>query len=95
MRNARTPRQTTREGEQRPDVREVVRLVVVEDAGPIATSTPVQIVLPNGVPNCGWILRNHCGSRPSRLIEKKMRVCPSWNTSSTAVIEMTAPSGRG
>ncbi len=31
------------------------------------------------------------GSSPSRAMTKKMRGWPSWNTSSTAVIETTAP----
>ena len=33
-----------------------------------------------------------CGSRPSRDIEKKMRGWPSWKTSSTLPIAITAPS---
>ena len=33
----------------------------------------------------------HAGSSPSRAIAKKMRGCPYWNTSSTAVSDTTAP----
>ena len=45
-----------------------------------------------GVRYCGCTFAAHCGSRPSRAIAKKMRGCPYWNTSSTAVSETTAPS---
>ena len=45
-----------------------------------------------GVRYFGWTLAAHAGSSPSRAIEKKMRGCPSWNTTSTDVVANTAPS---
>ena len=58
---------------------------------PSATTTPVTIVVTCGVRYFGCTRRNQGGSSPSRLMEKKMRGWPSWNTSSTAVMEITAP----
>ena len=44
---------------------------------------PVTIVVTCGVWKRGWTARKTGGSRPSRLIEKKMRGWPIWKTSST------------
>src|SRR3546814_13231028 len=44
-----------------------------------ATATPVMIVITCGVLNFGWIFEKAAGSRPSRLITKKMR---DWPTAS-------------
>ena len=57
-----------------------------------ATTMPVRIVVTCGVRYFGWIFAAHCGSRPSRAMEKKMRGCPSWNTISTEVHAKMAPS---
>src|SRR3546814_10547898 len=38
-----------------------------------ATAMPVMIVITCGVLNFGWIFEKAAGSRPSRLITKKMR----------------------
>ena len=56
------------------------------------TTTPVMIVVTCGVWYFGWIFAAHGGSRPSRAIEKKIRGWPSWNTRSTELIAITAPS---
>ncbi len=44
-----------------------------------------------GVLNRGCTLARNGGSRPSRAIDMKMRGWPSWNTSSTLNIAITAP----
>ena len=56
-----------------------------------ATTTHVMIVVMYGVPNRGCTLLTPCGSRPSRLIAKKMRGWLMSMTSSTDVIPATAP----
>ena len=53
--------------------------------------TQVMIVVMYGVPNFGWTLLTPCGSRPSRLIAKKMRGWLMSITSSTEVMPATAP----
>src|SRR5687767_8638812 len=57
----------------------------------IATTTHVMIVVMYGVPNLGWTLLTPRGSRPSRLIAKKMRGWLKSITSSTEVMPATAP----
>ncbi len=60
-----------------------------------ATITQVMIVVMYGVPNFGCTLLTPCGSRRSRLIEKKMRGWLMSITSSTEVMPHTAPARRG
>src|SRR5689334_3382755 len=55
------------------------------------TTTPVRIVDAAGVPYFGLIRANQGGRRPSRDIDMRILGCPSWNTSSTAVIDAVAP----
>ena len=50
------------------------------------------MVVTCGVWYFGCTFAAHGGSRPSRAIVKKMRGCPSWKTTSTDVVAMTAPS---
>ena len=52
---------------------------------------PVQMVVTCGVLCTGCTRAKYFGSSPSRLMEKKMRGWPIWNTSSTAVVATTAP----
>src|ERR1051325_1226572 len=66
---------------------------MLANAANAATNTPVRIVPTYGVLYFGWTLASTGGRRPSRAIEKKMRGCPSWNTSSTLPIATTAPRG--
>ena len=56
-----------------------------------ATTTHVMIVVMYGVPKRGCTLLTPCGSRRSRLIEKKMRGWLMSMTSSTDVMPATAP----
>src|SRR6185437_16657521 len=56
-----------------------------------ATNTPVRMVPTYGVLYLGWTFAITGGSSPSRAIEKKMRGWPSWNTSSTLPMAITAP----
>jgi hypothetical protein len=53
-----------------------------------ATKMPVMMVMTCGVWNFGWTLEKNGGSRPSRLITKKMRVWPN------IIIRMTEGSAR-
>jgi hypothetical protein len=55
------------------------------------TARPVTIVVTCGVLKRGCTRANTSGSIPSRAIAKKMRGCPSWKTSSTAVCATTEP----
>ena len=63
----------------------------VMNVGARPTKAPVTSVLPAGVRKRGCTRPNTGGSRPSRDMTMKMRACPSWNTSSTAVTATTAP----
>ena len=83
--------QTMANADERADVGQIVDLVLVHDEAPSATTSPVTTVVMCGVRYFGWILAAHPGSSPSRAIAKKMRGCPYWKTSSTAVSETTAP----
>ena len=51
----------------------------------IITTTPVMIVVMQGVRNRGWTLATTAGSRPSFDIEKKMR---GWPRSITRITEL-------
>ena len=53
---------------------------------------PVRMVPTYGVLNFGCTLARNGGSSPSRAIDMKMRGWPSWKTSSTLHIAITAPS---
>src|SRR6185437_3498937 len=57
----------------------------------VATNTPVRIVQKDDVVYLGCTFAMTGGSRPTRAIEKKMRGWPSWNTSSTLPMAITAP----
>src|SRR6185437_3168207 len=57
----------------------------------VATNTPVRMVPTYGVLYFGCTFAITGGSSPSRAIEKKMRGCPSWNTSRTLPMAITAP----
>ena len=56
-----------------------------------AATTPVMIVVTYGVWNFGCTLPKTGGSRPSRLIEKKMRGWPMSITSTTDARPTMAP----
>jgi hypothetical protein len=56
-----------------------------------ATTAQVIIVVMCGVPKRGWTLLTPFGSRPSRLMAKKMRGWLISITSSTLVMPATAP----
>ena len=53
---------------------------------------PVMMVPMYGVLNRGCTRARNGGSRPSRAIDMKIRGWPSWNTSSTLLMAITAPS---
>ena len=58
------------------------------------TTIATMIVLFTGVIDRGLTLANIDGSRPSRPIANRMRVCPYIVTSVTEKIEITAPAAR-
>ena len=60
-------------------------------AAPPATNTPVSTVATCGVLNRGWVLANCGGNSPSRDMARRIRGCPSWKTSRTAVWATTEP----
>jgi len=55
------------------------------------TARPVTMVVTWGVLKRGCTRAKTSGSIPSRAIAKKIRGCPSWKTSSTAVWATTEP----
>ena len=55
------------------------------------TKRPVTIVATWGVRKRGCTRAKTWGSRPSRAMAKKIRGCPSWKTSRTAVWATTEP----
>ena len=65
---------------------------MLANAAKTATKIPVRMVPTQGVLNRGCTRAMKGGRSPSRAIEKKIRGCPSWNTSSTLPIAITAPS---
>ena len=65
---------------------------MLANAAKVATNRPVMMVPMYGVLKRGCTRARNGGSRPSRAIDMKMRGWPSWNTSSTLLIAMTAPS---
>ena len=70
-------------------VRSVTSRMFMNNDG-IATTTPVMRVANQGVRKRGWIFENAFGSSPSRLMLIQMRGCPTWNTSKTLAMAMTA-----
>src|SRR5262245_40137567 len=70
-------------------VRSVTSVRFMNNDG-IATTRPVTMVENHGVLNRGWMEEKMDGSRPSRLIDIQMRGCPSWNTSKTVAMAITA-----
>src|SRR5215510_8982307 len=70
-------------------VRSVTSVRFMNNEG-IATTSPVMMVENHGVLKRGWMAEKIGGSNPSRLIDIQMRGCPSWKTSSTVAIAITA-----
>jgi hypothetical protein len=56
-----------------------------------AERMPASQVTRVGTCRVGWVLANHCGSRPSRLIEYHTLVTPSMNVNITVRMPTTAP----
>ena len=86
------PTQTSTKAKRVPMLVSSTTSLMLAIAANTATTTPVSQVVTCGVRYFGWTFAAHCGSRPSRAIEKKMRGWPSWKTSSTEVVAITAPS---
>ena len=65
---------------------------MLANAAKTATKSPVMMVPMYGVLNRGCTRARNGGSSPSRDIDMKMRGWPSWKTSSTLLMAITAPS---
>src|SRR5437763_16696213 len=86
------PTQTRTNANRVPMLVSATTLLMLAIEAKTATTIPVSQVVMWGVRYFGWTFAAHCGSRPSRAIEKKMRGCSIWDTSSTEVGANTAPS---
>src|SRR5579884_3194601 len=87
-----TPADTSTNANSVPMLVRSTTSAMLANAAKNATKMPVRIVPTYGVLYLGCTLARNGGSNPSRDIEKKMRGCPSWKTSSTLPIANTAPS---
>lgn len=86
-----TPRATTTKANSVPMFTSVASSLMLVKPATTAMMTPSRMVGRYGVRNFGWVTEKNRGSRPSRLIAKNTRVCPSSRIMQTVVRPTAAP----